>query len=108
MIGAISWDTVRRHSCSVAWAPSFDSSSARSDPERAGSQNRRRDRRTYQFDRSPTSWSMRLAAPVASYPSIASRTDRTVPCSRDSTHRSRRGRASGAGAFDRSGPSMFA
>ena len=75
--GASSSATVRRHSCSVACAAGS-----------AAFQNRARERRTYQFERSSTNDSSACAARSASNPSSASVTSRTVEWRRERTHRS--------------------
>jgi hypothetical protein len=74
--GASSCATVTRQHCNVA--------NAAGEP----SQNSRRMRRTYQFDRSSTNAWIARPAPVASKLSIRSRTTVTVACSRDRTQRS--------------------
>ncbi len=80
-----------------------------SPPSPAGSQNRRRARRTYQFDRSSTNAAIRRPAPVASYASRPSRATASVRESCESTHRSSRGRRStGTSPSDGSNPLAFA
>jgi hypothetical protein len=87
--GASSWATVTRHSRSVA--------NARASP----SQNRRRERRTYQLERSSTNVAISRAPPVASNASRRSVTASTVPASRDRIQRSRS--VGGAGSASSAG-----
>ena len=99
MIGAINRVTVSRHSYRVANA---EVGRRRA---RGPSQNRRRDRRTYQLDRSSRKPAIRRPVPAVSKPSISSVTSRTSVCSSLSTQRSSTGRCAGAGASpSRSGP----
>ncbi len=84
--GAMSSVTTYRHSCSVASA--------------AGSpaQNRRRERRTYQFDRSSTYAESRRPAFCVSYAASASSTSRASRCASESAHRSSAERSAAGGA----------
>ena len=90
-MGAISFVSVTSAECRVAnaAAPSADS---------GPSQNRRRDRRTYQFDRSSISAASRRPAAAVSNASSDAVTSRTHACSSDSSHRSSSGRSAGNGA----------
>src|SRR5215469_17930326 len=90
-MGAISFVRTTSASCKVANA---EAPSAVAGP----SQNRRRDRRTYQFDRSSISPASRRPAAAVSNASSDAVTSRTHPCSSDSSHRSSSGREAGAGA----------
>ena len=84
--GAISSVTTYTHSCRVA---SADGSPA---------QKRRRERRTYQLDRSSTYAASRLPARWVSNTSSASVTPAASRCASDSAHRSRTGRSASSGA----------
>src|SRR5580700_5264546 len=93
MIGAMSWVTATRASCSVAnaEAPSGDD---------GPSQNRRRDRRTYQLDMSSTRAASRRPAVALSNASNEAVTSRTAACTSDSSHWSSKGRSETGGAAD--------
>ncbi len=86
VIGAISLVTVSSTSCSVR--------SAALSP----CQKRRRERRTYQFDRSSTNADSSLPARWVSYASRACVTWSVSACSSDSSQRSSTGRSAGAGS----------
>ncbi len=89
--GAISSVSVVRHSYRVA-----NAAAPSGDP--GPSQNRRRDRRTYQLDRSSMNVASRRPAAAVSNPSSQAVTSRTTACSSPSTHRSSTGRCAAAGA----------
>ena len=91
MIGAISRVSTCRHSYRVANAadPSWVS---------GPSQNRRRDRRTYQFDRSSMNAASRRPAAAVSKPSMFEVTSCVVACSSLSSQRSSSGRSWAGGA----------
>src|SRR5215469_2660306 len=90
-MGAISFVRTTSASCKVANA---EAPSAESGP----SQNRRRDRRTYQFDRSAISAATRRPAAAVSNASSEAVTSRTDACTSDSSHRSSSGRSAAPGA----------
>src|SRR5712691_3361329 len=89
--GAISSVSVVTHSYSVANAEAPST-------EDGPSQNRRRDRRTYQLDRSSMSAASRRPAAAVSKDSSDRVTSRTTVCSSLSSHRSSRGRSATGGA----------
>ncbi len=91
MNGASSRVTVSRHSYSVANAAAPSGSAG-------PTQNRRRERRTYQFDRSSMNAESRRPARAESNASSAESTSATVACSSDSAQRSSSGRSAGSGA----------
>ena len=90
-MGASSSVSVVTHSYSVANAAALSS-------EAGPSQNRRRDRRTYQLDRSSMSAARRRPALAVSKPSSDAVTSWTTACSSLSTHRSSNGRSATLGA----------
>src|SRR5580692_2166323 len=89
-MGAISLVSVSRAVCRVAKADAPSS-----DP--VPSQKRRRDRRTYQFERSSMKPPIRRPAVEESKDSIAAVTSRTSECSSLSSQRSSSGLEAGAG-----------
>ncbi len=91
MIGASIVVTVTSAACRVANAEAPSG-------EPGPSQNRRRDRRTYQLDRSSMSAASRRPAAAVSNASRAAVTSRTHACTSDSSHRSSSGREPGTGA----------
>src|SRR5689334_12766432 len=95
--GASTCAIVVRHSCSVACAAGSDDF-----------QNRLRDRRTNQFDRSSTSTASAWAPVRESNDSSASVTTPTVPWSRERIHLSRMWVEGVAGASSGDQPSRFA
>ena len=94
--GAISRQSTSMVSCSVHRAPG------------SPLQNRRRERRTYQFDRSSTKPASRLPARCVSNSSSAAVTSRTSSVRADTSHRSSTWRPAGAGAVPTAGVQSFA
>src|SRR3990172_3070730 len=79
--GASSLLSVARHSCRVEYAARSESVISPSD-----FQNRRRERRSHQFESASTNRSMGRVAAVTSYCSYASVTSRTSVCSSERIH----------------------
>src|ERR1700756_915361 len=100
-MGASSSVSVVTHSYSVANAEAPSE-------EEGPSQNRRRDRRTYQLDRSSMNMVSRRPAAAVSKASSADVTSRTTACSSLSTHRSSKGRSATGTSVDKYQPLALA